>query len=58
MDPGDLIANISGDHGFQLAPRKRKNPGREAWVLYISCGAWENRTPDILLAKQALYQLS
>jgi hypothetical protein len=22
------------------------------------CGAWENRTPDILLAKQALYQLS
>ena len=21
-------------------------------------GAWENRTPDILLAKQALYQLS
>lgn len=23
-----------------------------------NCGAWENRTPDILLAKQALYQLS
>lgn len=21
-------------------------------------GSWENRTPDILLAKQALYQLS
>ena len=24
----------------------------------LDCGAWENRTPDILLAKQALYQLS
>ncbi len=27
-------------------------------LFYQHRGAWENRTPDILLAKQALYQLS
>ena len=29
-----------------------------AGVYQAKSGAWGNRTPDLLLAKQALYQLS
>lgn len=45
-----------------MQPSRRKltkNRGRPAITEEEeNCGAWENRTPDILLAKQALYQLS
>jgi hypothetical protein len=37
--------------------RKKENP-QIGENLGVNRGAWENRTPDILLAKQALYQLS
>ena len=38
------------------ANKHRRRRGRNA--KRPNSGAWENRTPDILLAKQALYQLS
>ena len=42
---------------------KARASARAEWSLSagsadFDCGARENRTPDILLAKQALYQLS
>ncbi len=37
----------------------KKTPTPKAGVkVFFICGATGNRTPDLLLAKQALYQLS
>lgn len=43
-----------------IRPRQKKTPPvRTGWGSEANyCGATGNRTPDLLLAKQALYQLS
>ena len=40
------------------APRAGVHSGALPWIRIGACGAEETRTPDFLLAKEALYQLS
>ena len=43
-------------HGAVLVPETEKAPGHVTWAAWS--GAKENRTPDLVIANDALYQLS
>lgn len=56
--PTEPIAERRAEGADEHDDRARRSEERAEHRSRRGSGAWENRTPDILLAKQALYQLS